>query len=397
MRRFLSSAVVAVLLQSIQLVSATNANTNEVCITKRASTSKKGCLSTTKLVSTTTLDQTVVITSTPVVTFTPDAVIVTSTITTTETTESDVPQSTDVFTLTETDSVTTTITLDEQTVTATADEAVTETVSTTVVGTTTVATPSGFLPVQSTLPNSAAKRKRNAARRGTLDQLTSGASALLPDCREDAPSDYPAEVTCVSIVESYTSITVTATASSSVTITASATTETTTTTSTVTSTTVLTTPDASSTVVVTVTSTDEATSTPVTTVTVTATTTVSASVYTSTAYAICQDSANYADSYNGVGFQTTYSPNGDITAVTTNDSNQEDCCSSCAATANCAGTAYYGGFPAGSQCYLLTTVSNTCSVGGTPIGATYSSSLSAGSGYHLSNGNCGAVDVAMGS
>jgi hypothetical protein len=120
--------------------------------------------------------------------------------------------------------------------------------------------------------------------------------------------------------------------------------------------------------------------------------TATATTYTATAYAQCaSDSNNYAGTLNGYGIATEQETDGRfaLAGVNTGDSTKEGCCNSCAANPLCGGTAFYGGYGAGGQCFIFITSDSSCSVGQYSIGSYEQTALGPDEGYLQSNGNCG--------
>ncbi|KAL6408427.1 hypothetical protein AUP68_08284 [Ilyonectria robusta] len=102
----------------------------------------------------------------------------------------------------------------------------------------------------------------------------------------------------------------------------------------------------------------EETETPSTTVTITSTTTNTVTA-TATNYAICDDSANYADSQNndyGLTFPQIVTLRNVVYAAATS---AWQCCNNCVADSTCVTPIYAGG----STCYLYRVADGTCPVG----------------------------------
>ncbi|KIX99382.1 uncharacterized protein Z520_04958 [Fonsecaea multimorphosa CBS 102226] len=351
---------------------------------------------------------------TPTVTVTPPAVTITSTTSTTTTSTvsstAATPTSTFTATLTLTSSTTTTSTITASTSTSTEVDTTTTTSTTTL--TSTVPTSSGFLPVISTLPGSAEKRKREVKERQTQSRRSSYTPPWQKpstQCKAPAPyqpstggqavwdtcAQYPSAVECQELVEIFSPIvtTVTATAVSS-TLTTATTTTIITSTSTATTTATVTPPTfnytTTTTTMTTTTITAFSTTTPSTTIT--STSTITASATTSTvSYAACA-TPNLVGTLNGDGVYDAIYPGEDTTLTTTDDGTAYDCCASCISNAACAASAFNGNFAPGEQCFnfVATGGAGACTTEGEySFGAEYDSSFPPDSEYFISNGNCG--------
>ncbi|KAJ9603923.1 hypothetical protein H2200_011445 [Cladophialophora chaetospira] len=365
---------------------------------------------TTTVTSTSTITDIDVIT--PTTTITPAASTTTETITNTFTDTTTASQETDTATEESTTTTTTTTTLDASTETST-----TFTTSTTIVsGTTTVPTRSGFLPVRSTLPNSASKKKKrqgdliNEAKRvEARSKHNDKMSPNINDGDHGPESAFPAFVVCRTtvIVTSTAENTatdqttlidsITVTGATTVTSTAPTPVSTTTETEETTSTSTIYPTDATTTTTVTITTTATDTSTPPA-VTTTSTSTLIETAYISTSYAACATN-NIVGTLNGYGItqvQSTTNFPDEYNRMTTNDASSYACCVSCVTNPNCLFDFFYPGFAPGSQCYVVVTAGQSqCSAPGQyEAEADYDTSFPPDTGYFLSNGNCGIYDIA---
>ncbi|KAK4062841.1 hypothetical protein Trihar35433_8636 [Trichoderma harzianum] len=380
----------------VQVSSATNAHTDEVCMTRRTTVSPRGAVPTHYHLRTHVDTCKVYVTKTPVKTITPPAKTKTKTITITATTEIDVLQQTD--TITSTAFTTTISTSNIPTFTITSTELTTTTSTSTVEGPTVVPTPNGFAPIQSSLPGAVAK-KRSVPRGSSHGRVTSflGSNNRQPMCPVAGTQphrSWPAEVNCYGVVERYDRKTITITAHKTKTVTACPRTTTVSTTKTCTSTKVVTTADALTTITTTLTETSVITNAPTTSITSTSTVSVIVPTYTATVYAVCSQD-NIAGTVNGYGIDTAFS-NNNQNFDTSNDpaTTKEDCCNSCAANPLCVSSAYEPSFPAGQQCYLVISTQATCSSSDYSLAAVINNPpLPTDGGYFLSNGNCGKFDT----
>ncbi|KAH7018611.1 uncharacterized protein B0I36DRAFT_368617 [Microdochium trichocladiopsis] len=366
--------------------------TRTICFTKRVSPSPTTPISTNNIVKTTTYKRVVTITTTPAVTITPKPITRTTKVISKTTVFSGKPQSTVSFTTTVVVPSTAVTTLPLETLTVETTTTITST--RTVQSETTVGLPSGFQPVRSTLPSAAAKKKRCLpAKPGPKP-----GPALCPLQNKPPPPSWPGAVTCVGVIQQYTTSTVTRTAQRTTTHRAPTPTITTTSTIVLTSTSILTTPDAATTVTATSVIIFTSTSAPVTTTTTTTTETVTATVYAATAYAQCTSgSTNFAATLSGHAIDASTDAYGEgLRPFTTSDNSREDCCESCAANPVCVGSAFYGGFNAGQRCYNFVAPGGaTCGTGSGQqytLGV-YRDSAGPGQGYSISNGPCGAYRV----
>ncbi|OAP54572.1 hypothetical protein AYL99_11020 [Fonsecaea erecta] len=390
--------------------------TIEHCSTIRQPNSVR---SVTTATHTTTITIPVHVTSsfTPTVTVTPSTVTATSTTSTTTTSTSvttvATPTSTFTTTLTLLFSTTTTSTITAPTSTATEIQTSTSTTTTTL--SSTVPTSAGFLPVISTLPGSAEKRKRAVnwkqthSRRSsytlpwqkpstqckapTPDQPSSGGRPSRPVW--DTCAQYAASVECQELVEIFSPIVTTVTAHTTVsaTLTTATTTTTITSTSTATTTATITPPSANYTTTVTTSTTTLITAFSTTTpsTTTTSTSTVVTTATTSTViYAACA-TPNIVGTLNGDGVYDVIYPGPSVGLATTDDSTAYDCCVSCINNPACAAAAFNANFGAGEQCFNFP--ADSCTVEGEySFGAEPSSSVSPDTQYFISNGNCGAYN-----
>ncbi|KIW34484.1 uncharacterized protein PV07_01260 [Cladophialophora immunda] len=355
---------------------------------------------------------------TPTVTVTPSTVTVTSTTSTTTTstsvTTAATPTSTFTTTLTLISSTTTTSTITAPTSTATEIQTSTSTTTTTL--TSTVPTSAGFLPVISTLPGSAEKRKRAVkwkqahSRRSsyTLPGQKPSTQCKAPSPHQpssggkpvwDTCAQYPTAVECQELVEIFSPIVTTVTAHTTVSATLTTATTTTTITSTSTATTTATITPSSANYTTTVTTSTStiitafSTTTPSTTTT--STTTVVTTASTSTIiYAACA-TPNLVGTVNGYAVYDAVYPGASTGLTTTEDLTTYDCCVSCITNPACAAAAFNGAFDAGEQCFnfVASGGAGACTTEGeNSFGAEYSSSFPADTEYFLSNGNCGSYN-----
>ncbi|KIM98273.1 hypothetical protein OIDMADRAFT_56646 [Oidiodendron maius Zn] len=256
------------------------------------------------------------------VTVTPRAVTSTVTHRKTITDTTTEPTPTDTATITDATAITDTQTADTTTITTTSTS--TETDTTTTTSTTTIAAVSGFVPIETTLPGSMYKRKR--------DEYTASArvrrslkSTSIGLCKGPAPPRYPKKVICDIIDNKTTTKTVSKT--ETCTRTTRTPTVTITHTNTLTTTSTVYPNDVSTTVTTTQTDYTTITTTPSTTSTATTTTTTTDTVQAAptTYYSQCA-SANFASTGpNGPLFALDDS-SGSITSTT---DNSYDCCVAC--------------------------------------------------------------------
>ncbi|KAL7911707.1 hypothetical protein GGI35DRAFT_477409 [Trichoderma velutinum] len=380
----------------LQVSSANNAHTDEVCMTRRSTVSPRGAVPTHYHLRTYVDECKVYVTKTPVKTINPPAKTKTKTITVTTTTEIDVLQQTD--TITSTAFTTTISTSDIPTFTVTSTELTTITSTSTLDGPTVVPTPNGFAPVQSSLPGAVAK-KRSVVRGSSHRESSLWRSHRQPMCPvagSKPQRSWPAEVNCYGVVEKYDRKTITVTAHKTKTVTACPRTTTVSVTKTCTSTKVVTTADALTTITTTSTETSVVTNAPTTTIASTSTVSVVVPTYTATVYAICSQS-NIAGSIGSSGINGITSNNNQNTnSLTTAATTKEDCCNSCGANMLCVGFAFYSAFPAGQQCYVFASTQATCSLGDYSLEAdTSNPPLSADGGYFIGNGYCGMFETVV--
>ena len=351
-------------------------------------TTKVGPQSTSS-VHTTTLALTIplyfyqVTTLTPQATITPAATTTTISTTTTQTVVTTQTQLTDTFSTTSTVSVTNTITATETDSTTT-----TYTTTSTSTPSTTVPASAGFIPIQSSIPNSAQKRDADVLEDAHAVEERAAASSTKPyhlymqqghmTC---SPAAYPTAVTCAGLVEVISTSTITKTATTTHTNTASTPTSSTTTTITQIVTSTVTPIDASTTLSFTDTSTVSSTTTSTTTTTFSQTATVGAVAPTSTFYAACSAN-NIITTYQGEFIEASYILASSYTYNSA--STAYDCCVTCITTTGCAGT--YG---APEGCYLAMG-QGTCTQNGPAFGLVFGSS---NYGIYASNGYCGQDSV----
>ncbi|KAF5989505.1 nucleoporin nup146 [Fusarium bulbicola] len=258
-------------------------------------------------------------------------------------------------------------------------------------GSSTISTPSGFVPIFSSRPNSASKKKKRHAIRGAASP------PVLKSKR--APKAYPKQVNCLTTVTSWVRSTVIRTATKAQFVTRDPMTTTISTTKTLTSTSWLSTPDALST--------SWTTSTvPSTFVTTSTTTTFSTSIntvvvptYTTTVYAQCVDNTNgfannIAGSDNTFGIQSATVPyaQGYYQAYSSSAATALACCHGCAALPLCAMSEFNPNNQAGRQCLLIVSSHATCAFGdytGQAVLGVNGQTIAADAGMFLRNGNCG--------
>ncbi|KAK4542946.1 hypothetical protein LTR36_005944 [Oleoguttula mirabilis] len=277
---------------------------------------------------------TTTVTSTPSTVKTPHPSTVTTTVASITTLTVTNSQITDVFTDTITVLTTSTSTAPTSTYTST----VTQSTDTSVTSTSTVGTPSGFIPIQTSVPEAPA-RKRDAqplspnsgsliARANVLKTLQGGGSGT------NAKTQYPQKVSCLIEVTVYKPAkTVVQMARTTKTLTTTASTSTITSTTTISATSTVLLSDASTTVSTTSIIIILASTTPSTTVYTTTTTTNTVVAATATYYAQCQsDNFIGTNGYTGAGSAEAY--------VVNNINSAYDCCAACASTTGCEFVAY---------------------------------------------------------
>lgn len=97
---------------------------------------------------------------------------------------------------------------------------------------------------------------------------------------------------------------------------------------------------------------------------------------------------------NGEGIVFTSLIDPAVGSSNTADASKEACCNSCAANPLCLASTFYGGFSAGSQCYVFVVGSGTCSAAGQySLTAYHSNQYGPDQGYFVSNGNCGVYNA----
>ncbi|KAF5598354.1 hypothetical protein FPCIR_3177 [Fusarium pseudocircinatum] len=300
--------------------------------------------------------------------------------------------------------VTTSVTTSTSTSVITSPTSTDSTSTLTMPSATTISTPSAFTPIFSSLPNSAARKKKRHALRGAASPLalkSKRAPKTSPKISlKTSPKTYPKQVNCLTTVTSWLRSTVIRTATKAQFDTRDPITTTISTTKTLTSTSWLSTPDALST--------SWTTSTiPSTFVTTSTTTTFSASTntvvvptYTTTVYAQCVNADsnsvpnNIAGSDLAFGIQAATVPyaQGYYQAFSGSANTPLACCNACAALPLCAMSEFNGNNQAGRQCLLIVSNHATCAFGdytGQAIISVNGQTIAADSGFFLSNGNCG--------
>ncbi|KAF5686673.1 hypothetical protein FDENT_5676 [Fusarium denticulatum] len=307
----------------------------------------------------------------------------------TTTTTISIPQSTDVVTST---TVTTSITTSTATSVITSSVSTDSTSTSTLVGATTISTPVGFVPIFSSLPNSAAKKKKRNAIRGA-----SPPPALKS---KRAPKTYPKQVNCLTTVTSWIRSTVIRTATKVQFVTRDPITTTVSTTKMLTSTSWLSTPHALSTSWTTSTIPSTTVTTSKTTSFTTSTNTVIVPTYTATVYAQCVNTDNTNTLNNiagtdlGFGIQGVSIPfiQGYYQAFSGSAHTPQDCCIACAALPLCAMSEFKPTNTASQQCLLIISNHATCAFGdytGQALISNNGQTIAGDTGYFLSNGNCG--------
>ncbi|KAH6970687.1 hypothetical protein BKA56DRAFT_661346 [Ilyonectria sp. MPI-CAGE-AT-0026] len=287
------------------------------------------------------------------------------------------PTATDVVEVVATEYSTSTVTADTTTFTETSSTST----STTSTSTYTAPTPAGYIPIQSSLPGSSMKgltgipsgstvtKRDEAASPGFTEgkpcsgplaarQIPkNGVCPLSGDKKGQYQQKYAQKVQCDVTTYVPTTLVVTKT-KPALTTTLSTSTKLVTAMTTLTSTNTVYPPDVTVETTSTSTSVIEETETPSTTVTVTSTTTNTVTA-TATNYAVCDDSANYADSKNndyGLTFPQIVSLRTVVYAAATS---AWQCCNNCVADSTCVTPIYAGG----STCCLYRVTDGTCPVG----------------------------------
>ncbi|KAF4495111.1 hypothetical protein FAGAP_8748 [Fusarium agapanthi] len=239
-------------------------------------------------------------------------------------------------------------------------------------GATTISTPSGFIPIFSSLPGSFSKKKKRQAIRGASLPPALKSKRAPKTLLKTSAKTYPKQVNCVTTVTSWIRSTVIRTATKAQFVTQAQVTTTISTTKTLTSTSWLSTPDALSTSWTTSTIPSTYVTTSTTTTFSTSTNTVVVPYYTATVYAQCvitdPDSglSNVAGSDNTLGiiaasvpddqgYYQAYRGSASFTPLA--------CCSACAALPLCAMSQFNGGSEDEQKCLLLVSTHATCAFG----------------------------------
>ncbi|KAF5585843.1 uncharacterized protein FSUBG_12302 [Fusarium subglutinans] len=265
-------------------------------------------------------------------------------------------------------------------------------------GATTISTPSAFTPIFSSLPNSAAKKKKRHAIRGAASPLTLKSKRVPKTSLKTPPKTYPKQVNCLTTVTSWVRSTVIRTATKAHFVTRDPITTTISTTKTLTSSSWLSTPDALSTSWTTSTIPSTYVTTSTTTTWSTSTNTVVVPTYTATVYAQCVNTNgngvpnNIAGSVNTFGVQAALVPyaQGYYQAFSGSAATAQDCCNACAALPLCAMSEFDIRSQAGRKCLLIVSTHATCAFGDYTGQATLTVSgqtIAADTGMFLINGN----------
>ncbi|PBP17467.1 hypothetical protein BUE80_DR011754 [Diplocarpon rosae] len=272
------------------------------------------------------------------------------------------------------------------------------TTSTISVPVTTIPTPSGFQPVQSTIPSAVPKRDIEPLSRIKRDLVPPRErrtfftiAPALPKKGTRTWFSYPTFVTCYQIVTVYNVVYTTRTAGGATTVMLPADVVTRGVTSYTTLTSVI---DASATTTITL-SQDGTTTAYFTASTTTSTTvTVTETRALATAYAACSPQ-NILGSVNNQGIWEVHVSAGSADPASipyTNASTAGDCCTSCFANADCAGYVFSGSSPTGQQCLIILLNPGTCAAPGTyGLGINTGGGYQPDEGYIVGNGYCGAV------
>nr|RBQ90110.1 hypothetical protein FVER53263_03465 [Fusarium verticillioides] len=369
------------------------ANGQESCVTIVATASLGKAVPTVTQTRTVTGKLKVIVNRTPVIVVLPPKKTSFKPFFKTTTTTISIPQSTDVVIST---TVTTSVTTSTSTSVITSSTSTDSTSTLTMPGATTVSTPSAFTPIFSSLPNSAAKKKKRHALGGAASPLALK-SKRAP---KTSPKTYPKQVNCLTTVTSWVRSTVIRTATKVQFVTRDPITTTILTTKTLTSTSWLSTPDALSTSWTTSTIPSTSITTSTTTTWSTSTNTVVVPTYTATVYAQCVNTDsnsvpnNIAGSDLGFGIQSATVPfsQGYYQAFSGSATTPLACCNACAALPLCAMSEFNGSNQAGRQCLLIISTHATCAFGdytGQAVISVNGQTTAADSGLFLSNGNCG--------
>ncbi|KAF5556354.1 hypothetical protein FMEXI_1197 [Fusarium mexicanum] len=296
--------------------------------------------------------------------------------------------------------VTTSVTTSISTSVITSSTSTDSTSTLTMPGATTISTPSAFTPIFSSLPNSAAKKKKRHAIRGAASPLTLKSKRAPKTSPKTSPKTYPKQVNCLTTVTSWVRSTVIRTATKVQFVTRDPITTTISTTKTLTSTSWLSTPDALSTSWTTSTIPSTFVTTSTTTTFSTSTNTVVVPTYTATVYSQCVNTDsnsvpnNIAGSDLAFGIQAATVPyaQGYYQAYSGSATTPLACCNACAALPLCAMSEFNGNNQAGRQCLLVVSSHATCAFGdytGQAVISVNGQTTAADSGLFLSNGNCG--------
>ncbi|KAK3646348.1 hypothetical protein LTR56_003108 [Elasticomyces elasticus] len=385
------SYLTSLLLSSTAYAAVLSASTFSQCFTSRVPTSVKNP-------STATLAYTYTWPITQYTTSTPTRLITPTPSTTTVTSSSQIisytvlSQSLQTYTSTSVIYETSISSIDVATTTTTFT---TSTLSTLTSGTSTVPTSAGWLPVQSSLPSSAAKKRslalapvneRSVApRHGTLFPRAQGDTGV-PAANKPLPAFWPKSVVCVQLVIAFSTKIISKTAKTA-TSTLPVYTYSVTKVSVTTLTSTVIPTDASTTVTVLSTSTSVLMPAPTLTLSETSTAVQTVVVPSATIYAACSPD-NLAGTVDGQGVNDF--TKGSASLAWTDDNTSYDCCVSCINNPSCASTAFFPTWSPGFRC--MASLQSSCSAAGqyqytallnpNPI-------LPPGSGWYIGNGNCG--------